>query len=502
MSQSTLFIAPALTSILLLTACSGSSNNETSNDPILDITVVPVNLQAMARAEPVGTPTQVDLSSVTPETGYRNLSIESMSTDPNAPLLILHQFINIGGESSDRYLGYDLSSLTFTTVVESAERLSSYSISRDGTSMAWLDGSSCNLWHQSLQPLTDPQRINDLLPEFSCPRPPTVSPFGDSMWFIQAVGRYNDNGDLVYEGFDSDNFHTAIVAPNSQNVIELAQNVTPIGDPELDAMSRTLLFESSSHDGQRLVFRAYFLPRSYPMEGLPEYVVGTLLVDALSGEINLLNQNRYERFYSQKVPPGVQDDATVSGDGRIVWYVESVGINVDRELAPSVLKRLDLETGQIVTIDVPGFKDSLWASDDGNRLLFLLDGEVVVYRHDTGDLLRTTNALKFCIDPTDSSSCEIDNTRNVLNDPAMLSGDGNTVLIRLILERPNIDTPQNVMELMLLDVNSGTLQRVAPDRDILWVEMTHSAQKIAYLDELADDGTYLSTPRLMIMSRQ
>jgi len=497
-------IAPTLTVISLLVGCSSSnkSNDNEQVEPPVDITVMPGNVDAVAANTVVGTLQEVDLAPITPAIGSRGLSIRSMSTDTDAPLLILHQFIYVDNTSMDRLVGYDLSAETFSTLVEEIEPRSSYAISRDGSSVAWLEGSSCNIWYQSLHPPTAPQRINNLLSEFSCPRPPLISTFGDVVWFNQAVGRYNDNGDLVFDGFDSDNFDIAIVSPASQNVLELAQNSVLIGDPELDAMQRTLLFQASSHDGQHLVFRAYFLPKSAPTQGLPEYVVGTLLVNTLSGEITLLNRNRYERFYSQKVPPGVQDDATISGDGRVAWYVESVGINVDRELAPSVLKRLDIETGQIITIDMPGFKDALWASDDGNELLFQLDNEVVVYRHDSADLLRTKTALKFCNDPADETSCEFDNTRYVMNDPAVISGDGNYVLIRTILERPDVDTPQNVMELMLLDVSTGTMQRVAPDRDILWVAMSFTGNKIAYLDEHADDGTYLGTRRLMIINRQ
>lgn len=80
-------------------------------------------------------------------------------------------------------------------------------------------------------------------------------------------------------------------------------------------------------------------------------------------------------IFSDKVPAGVQYDAALSGNGDVVWYVESDGINVDQDLAPSLLPCHDLETGQLTTIDVPGFKRSLHSRDDGNRLAFLLDGD-------------------------------------------------------------------------------------------------------------------------------
>lgn len=491
---------PAIAFMFLISSCS-NSKDQPSDDPPLNITVLPESIDALASTEPAGVTKEANLDSVTPAAGYRGVSIQSMSTDVDAPLLVLHQFIDDEGTSIDRFVGYDLFNDAASILVEDIDRQASHAISKNGTTIAWLDTSTCNLWYQILQPLSDRQRINNLLSEFSCPRPPQLSAFGDKVWFNQAVGSYNVNGDLVYSGFDSDNYNIAIVTPASQTVIDLAQNAILTGDSELDVLSRTLVYQASSHDGNHLLFKAFFVPESYPAEGLPEYVVGSLLVNSISGELTLLNKNRYQRFYSQKVPVGVQDDATISSDGRIVWYVESVGITVEHEIAPSVLKRHDLVTGQTITINVPGFKESLSTNDDGSRVVFQLDGEVVVYRHDTADLLRTTTALNFCTDPADLGSCVFDDTRNVLDDPAMISGDGDTVLIRTILERPNVDTPQNTMELILLNVSQGTIQRVAPDRDVTWVAMTASAQHIVYLDELAEDGSYLSTPRLMIVNR-
>lgn len=279
-------------------------------------------------------------------------------------------------------------------------------------------------------------------------------------------------------------------------------NDRPVGDKYLDSLSRVLVYEGSSHDGSRITFKTFFLSRTLPDAGLPDYVVGTVQVDTLTGDLSLLNRNRYQRFFSQRVPAGVQDDATLSGNGDVVWYVESVAINVDRDLAPSLLQRRDLETGQLTTIDMPGFRRSLHSSDDGNRLAFLLDSECVVYRHDTRELLHADRAQKFCTDPDDTTDCEFETDRCVLSDPISISGDGSTALLQTIPMRAGIDEPQNIMELMPLDVDTDTLHRVAPGNDIVWVAITTSGNQIAFLSDYADDGTLLDATSLVMVNRQ
>jgi len=202
MWKSNRLIAPGLVSVLLIAGCS-SSKNVTTDEIMPDITVMPGSVDAVASAEPVGIIEENDLEPVTPANGYRSMSIQSMSTDADTPILILHQFINNGDSTNDCYLSYSLGDGTFSTLIEKNNRVSSYSISRDATTTAWLDESA-----------------------------------------------------------------------------------------------RTLVFEASSHDGQHHAYRAFFLTRTQPTEGLPEYVDGALLVDTDSGDITLLSENRYQRFYS------------------------------------------------------------------------------------------------------------------------------------------------------------------------------------------------------------
>lgn len=486
---------------LLLTGCGGSNDDNNIAVDTTPVTVVPDSVDVIASAEAVGTSQEIDISAVTQYPGYRDMKITSMSTHADAPLLILHYFFQEASGSLDSYVGYDLNSGSFRTLKDEVDRSSSMDISRDGTAVAWLDGSSCALWYQSLEPLSSPLLINDLLQETSCPRPPRLNANGEIVLFDQAVGSYNANGVLAYNGFNRDLYDIAIVRPGTQEVLELAVNKHPLGDDALDSMSRSLAYQGSSHDGSRVIFKAFYLPRTLPEQGLPDYVVGTLLVDTLNGDASLLNRNRYQRFFGEKVPAGVQDDATLSGDGKVAWYVESDGITVDRELAPSLLQRRDLETGQITTIDIPGFKQSLHASDDGNRLAFQLDGELVVYRHDAGVLLHTDKALKFCTNPNDATDCEFESDRTVLGDPISISGDGSTALLQTIPMRSGITEPQNIMELFLLDIDTGTLQRVAPGNDILWMAMTSSSNQIAFQSDYSDDGSYLDATRLVMVSR-
>ncbi len=170
-------------------------------------------------------------------------------------------------------------------------------------------------------------------------------------------------------------------------------------------------------------------------------------------------------------------------------------------LCPSMLKRLDLVSGQTTTVNVPGYKQALFTSDDGMRVVFMFDGELVVYRHDTGTLLHTSQALNFCTDVDSASGCEFESHRYVLTEPGTISGDGKSVLLQTIPERADVSEPQNIMELKLLDVDTGLLRRVVPDRDVLWIAISYAGDTIAYMDELGDDGTYLSEERLMVILR-
>lgn len=126
-----------------------------------------------------------------------------------------------------------------------------------------------------------------------------------------------------------------------------------------------------------LVFKAVFQPPSDEITNPAEYFVGKWLYNTVSGESRLLNRNAYNKTISDRVSIGGEDDATISGDGNIVWYLETDGISLINESAPSMLKRLDLVSGQTTTVDIEGPMSALSSSDDGSRLLFKVDDRIV-----------------------------------------------------------------------------------------------------------------------------
>lgn len=202
---------------MLLSGCSDSDDDDDNGlDEPTPVTVVRERVDAIASAEAAGMRQDIGISAETQNPGFTAMKIIGMSNDADQPVLILHYLTRDSSGSIQRFVDYDLTTSSFTTLKDGVDTYSSVDISRDGTALAWLDGSSCTLWYQSLEPQTDPQRINELLQETSCQRPPALSAHGDIVLFDQAVGRYDINGVLVFDRFDRDMHDLAIVRPDTR----------------------------------------------------------------------------------------------------------------------------------------------------------------------------------------------------------------------------------------------------------------------------------------------
>ncbi len=481
-----------------LTAC-GSGDNDIV---VLDTELVPEDVESTAAFDSVGVASEVDVSLEASDGERLNYFLYGITPDQMSPELVLYRrLLDAENNGFKRYATYDLGSSTLTPVFETRPDQSGESVSRDASAVGYIDSASCDAWFQSLESSVEPVLINPLLAEYSCPRLPQLTAYGDVMVFDMAVGAYDADDILHFDSSDSLRFDMAIYRSDVNEAVDLTSVGLPTDDPELGSLQRNLSYEAGSFDGRWLVFQAAFLPLPTDTSNPANYLVGTWIYNSGTGESRLLNRNAYTKTISEKVPVGGEDDATISGNGNVVWYVETNGVSEINYSAPSVLKRLDLVSGQTTTVNVAGYKQALFSSDDGMRVVFMLDGELAVYRHDTGTLLHTSQALNFCTDAVSATVCEFESHRYVLNEPGTISGDGKSVLLQTILERPDVTEPQNTMELMLLDVDTGSLRRVAPDRDLLWTVISYAGDTIAYMDEQADDGTYLAEERVMVILR-
>ncbi len=482
----------------LLTAC-GSDDDP---NEVVDTDLVPEDIQSTAAFDSVGVASKVDVSLEGPDGERLNYHLHGITPGSVSPELVLYRRLEDADNNGYlRFATYDLTSSTLTPVFETQPGQSGEYLSQDASAIAYIDLTSCHAWFQTLETSAQPVLINPLLPEYSCPRPPLLTAYGDVMVFSMAVGAYDANDVLRFDSWDSQRFDVAIYQSDVNEAVDLTAVGLPTDDTELGSLQRNLMFQAGSFDGRWLVFRAAFLPPPSDTSNPASYVVGTWIYNTGTGESRLLNRNAYAKTISDRVPLGGEDDATISGDGNIIWYIETDGVSEYGNNAPSVLKRLDLVSGQTTTVNVSGYKQALFSSDDGRRVVFMLDGELVVYRHDTGTLLHTRQALNFCSDVDIASGCEFDGYRYVLNEPGTISGDGSSVLLQTIPERSDVTEPQNIMELMLLDVDTGLLRRVAPGHDVLWTAISYAGDTVAYMDGQGDDGTYLAEERLMVIQR-
>ncbi len=258
-----------------------------------------------------------------------------------------NDIVMLDAENSEfkRYATYDLGSSTLTPVFKTRPDQSGESVSRDASAAGFIDLLSCDAWYQSLESSVEPVLINPLLTEYSCPRPPLLTVYGDVMVFGMAVGEYDANDVLRFDNWDSQRFDMAIYRSDVNEAVDLTSVGLLTNDPELGALQRNLSYEAGSFDGRWLVFKAAFLPPPTDTSNPASYRVGTWIYNPGTGESRLLNRNAYNKTISDKVSVGGEDYATISGDGNVVWYVETNGVSEINDSAPSVLKRLDLVSG-------------------------------------------------------------------------------------------------------------------------------------------------------------
>ena len=433
---------------------------------------VPVT-EVKSSNQPVGPISRLDVSSRITAEGYQTFSLLSMTRDGSNLLLRHRQPTNSVDVQIVDYLSYDRNSEIFIPLV-SVPSSHSMAVAPDGSVAAFVDG--CLAYIQDLSSMSVPVPINDLLRENACARQVQISQSGKVAVFSLSQGLRTASGELVFAASGGNQYAYAAYSFESASIVSIARDDSLVGDAALDSLNRSSFEPQLSNDGRYMVSKVYFRPDQLFGFNEIDYSVGTLLTNTQTGEIRLIGRHDYHRIVCARCSFDSTIKPVISGNGAYVFYTMPVESVTNQTLGATRLFRYDVASGESEQFPETSDLQVLVSANNGERIAYRVDGKVYVGFMESGEVLSTDESFRFC----QNGTCEFDSYRFVNNNPLTISGDGSSLLVKLIPSRLHVDGPQNTQELFLVDISAKVAQRVAPDADASFVHISDDGAVIAF----------------------
>lgn len=449
-----------LLSVLGLAACNSSKDSDVA---LSDIPEVFTSLQATSVPGALGTIEHIDLSIINAGIPSSSFVLFGLTQQSGVLGLGLSRRVRSNDANAEfiEYIVYSPSSGA-TTYLHQASPLQSSGFSKDLGTVAWIE--ECQGFVNRLDQGGSVLHLNPLIDGDSCLRPAQLSDNGNTVIFGNAQGTISTNGELVFLGFDAENFGSIVYSHSSATTTSLAGKDVSFGSPQLDDYTPRYLRQAISSDGTKVVLRTAFLPDDVAQLGEIDFSAGLMLLDTFTGQLSLLDQHRERRAFCQKCYWYPADDLQITADGKFAYFLRPNESDLLNSTAVSYLYRANLDNDKIekLPIDDEIQKGSLIVSSDGNQIAYLADGKPILLQLSSGSRLELDLAMRQCA----AEQCEFESYRFIRNSPLKFSTDGSSLIIMVIPERAEITTPQNIEEVFLVDTEALSVTRMAPDISI------------------------------------
>ena len=302
----------------------------------------------------------------------------------------------------------------------------------------------------------------------------------------------SDDGEtLLMPSFGNDGGGSVavILGVSSGSVMTLDNTTLQRADSALTGRTATALDPGLSADGRYVVATVIVADEPLFTNGQAlEFSAGTVIADTATGDVRVIGLSDYERFTCRgcnAIPP--VPAPAISGNGQFVVYAQAPEIQNPGEPAveDSLLFRYNIDTGETQQIfSGPVGASEIVLSDSGTRAAFRVAGDVQVAYIDSDEILPLKEAFNFC--NSDGDDCLFASARFVTSTVLEMSGDGSALTIYLILQEATNASPQDLVELLHFDLDTGILSRVSPGADGLFASLSDDGDTVALIG--VDDG--------------